>query len=131
MTRFQTKALPVYRPQEYQSPVAGLWQGLSMWYSLPARVRNQIADWFTTTTEEEDPVQTAINETPKAPEFILPTSGSADRGPAGLNENAPVRENLGYNGPRSWDEFEFGKKLATVDDPELKQQMYDAFIKGK
>lgn len=133
MTRFQTKALPSYTPERYQSPIAGIWQGLSMWYSLPARVRNKIADWFTGTKEEtvEDPAQTALNEVSKSPAYTLPTSGSADRGPAGLNENAPVREDLGYNGPRSWDEFEFGKKLAAETDPAIKQAMWDEFIKGK
>ena len=100
---------------------------------MPARVRDKIADWFTGTKEEtiEDPAQIAINEVSKSPSYTLPTSGSADRGPAGLNENAPVREDLGYSGPRSWDEFEFGKKLAAETDPEIKQAMWDEFIKGK
>lgn len=133
MTRFQSKALPTYNPETYQSPVAGIWQGLSMWYSLPARVRDKIADWLTGTKEEtvEDPAQTALNEVSKAPSYILPTSGSADRGPASLNENAPVRDDLGYNGPRSWAEFELGKKLAAETDPDIKQAMWDEFIKGK
>lgn len=133
MTRFQSKALPTYNPQTYQSPVAGIWQGLSMWYSLPARVRDKIADWFTSTKEEtiEDPVQTAINEAPKSTDYTLPTMARADKGPADVIEDVPVRKDLGYKGPRSWDEFEFGKKLAAETDPDIKQAMWDEFIKGK
>lgn len=129
MTRFQSRALPEYTPERRQSPLAGIWNGIAAWYSMPAETREKIANWFSGTEEVVTPEQQAINETPRPPEYLLPVGGNPDRGPR-EHSAVPDTETLGYNGPKSWDEFEVGKKLAFIEDPDEKQRVWDLFLKG-
>lgn len=121
MTRFQSRALPQYTPQQYQSPVASIWQGLAMWYSLPASTRNRIADWFTSFGETTEPEQVQTYDSYE-PEREIPTK-AVGRGGETLTGTP------GYNGPMSWNDFEIGKKLAAIEDPDRRQSVYE-WLKG-
>lgn len=92
-----------------------------MWYSLPASTRNRIADWFTSFggTDEQEPEQTYDSYEPER-EVSVDAKG---RGGETLSGTP------GYNGPVSWDDFEIGKKLAVIEDPDRKQAVY-AWLKG-
>lgn len=46
MTRFQSRALPAYKPQPYQSGLAGLMTAYGMWQSLSPETRDKIASLF-------------------------------------------------------------------------------------
>lgn len=46
MTRFQSRALPAYKPQPYQSGLAGLMTAYGMWQSLSPETRDKIIGLF-------------------------------------------------------------------------------------
>ncbi|WP_407448649.1 hypothetical protein [Fibrobacter sp.] len=74
MTRFQAKALPNYKPEPYQSPLAGIWNIIAAYYSTSPRFRDWFANLFASKkggeTGYEQAFDTALSypglvETPK------------------------------------------------------------------
>ena len=58
MTRFQSKSLPTYRPEQYQSGMAGLWNMISAWYSTSPEFR----DWLAGLFRSEKPGETGVEQ---------------------------------------------------------------------
>lgn len=114
MTRFQSKALPQYTPQPYQSPLAGIWNMISAYYSTSPRFRNWLADLFTSKDEGEPGYEQEFDtslaypglvEVPKfgSPEAAKDTThmivGDKQTGISWLDRIAEgVRENNDYEG---------------------------------
>lgn len=63
MTRFQSKTLPTYRPEPYQSGMAGLWNMISAWYSTSPEFRNWFADLFRSKKPGETGVEQPFDTT--------------------------------------------------------------------
>lgn len=69
MTRFTSNALPRYVPEPYQSPMAGLWNMISAWYSTSPEFRNSLADLFTSETEPESGYEQSFDTTMTYPQL--------------------------------------------------------------
>lgn len=114
MTRFQAKALPQYTPQTYQSPLAGIWNMISAYYSTSPRFREWLANLFTskekgeTGYEQDFDTSLAYPGLVEAPEFgssaaaedtASMIAGDKETGINWLDSIAEgVRENNDYEG---------------------------------
>ena len=114
MTRFQSKALPQYTPEKYQSPLAGVWNIISAYYATSPRFREWLANLFTSTNEGEPGYEQAFDTSlaypglVEKPEFGSPSAaedtthmiaGDRQTGVSWLDRIAEgVRENNDYEG---------------------------------
>ena len=79
MTRFSSKALPQYTPEPYQSPMAGIWNMLSAWYSTSPEFRESLANLFRSTKEGETGMEQGFDTTMAYPELAdVPEFGSPE-----------------------------------------------------
>lgn len=79
MTRFQSKALPQYTPQPYQSPLAGIWNMISAYYSTSPRFRNWLANLFTSKEEGEPGYEQSVDTSLAYPGLVeVPEFGSPE-----------------------------------------------------
>jgi len=79
MTRFQAKALPQYTPQPYQSPLAGIWNMISAYYSTSPRFRNWLADLFTSKEKGEPGYEQSFDTSLTYPGLVeVPEFGSPE-----------------------------------------------------
>ena len=79
MTRFQAKALPQYTPQPYQSPLAGIWNMISAYYSTSPRFRNWLADLFTSKEKGESGYEQPFDTSMTYPGLVeVPEFGSPE-----------------------------------------------------
>lgn len=77
MTRFSSKALPVYKAEPYQSPMAGIWNMLSAWYSTSPEFRESLANLFRSTKEAQPGYEQSFDTTMVYPELAnAPEFGS-------------------------------------------------------
>lgn len=77
MTRFSSKALPQYTPEVYQSPMAGIWNMLSAWYSTSPEFRESLANLFRSTKEAQPGFEQSFDTTMAYPELAnAPEFGS-------------------------------------------------------
>lgn len=82
MTRFQSKTLPMYKPERYQSGMAGLWNMISAWYSTSPEFRDWLASLFRSKEPGESGVEQGFDTTltydklANMPEFGSPEATS-------------------------------------------------------
>lgn len=63
MTRFTANALPSYKAEPYQSPMAGIWNMLSAWYSTSPEFREALANLFRSESEPESGFEESFDTT--------------------------------------------------------------------
>lgn len=63
MTRFSSSALPSYEAEPYQSPMAGIWNMLSAWYSTSPEFREAFANLFRSESEPESGFEESFDTT--------------------------------------------------------------------
>lgn len=70
MTRFSSKALPSYVAEPYQSPMAGVWNMLSAWYSTSPEFRESLASLFRSESEPKSGFDESFDTTMAYPELF-------------------------------------------------------------
>lgn len=81
-TRFQSRAFPIYKPEPYQSGMAGLWNMISAWYSTSPEFRDWLASLFRSEEPGESGVEQGFDTTmtydklANVPEFGSPEAAS-------------------------------------------------------